>query len=219
MSITAAEARADRASRTRPPIEIPRAIVSDEELFLRYREQGDRTAFEDLVHRYERELFNYLYRYLHNREMAEDVFQASFLRLHRKGHLFKKGRRLRPWLYRVATNLAIDAQRKAGRRPAISLDTTRTGAGSREQTLLDVVESATPGPLARVEERERQVELHRAVANLPDNLRLPLILAFFQGLKYREIAEILDLPEGTVKWQVHAAVKRLHDALHDLQPA
>lgn len=199
-----------------PPAE---QIVSDEDLFLRYREQGDRAAFEELVHRYERELFSYLYRYLGDRQTAEDIFQASFLQLHRKHHLFEEGRRLRPWLYRIATHLAIDTQRKFGRHRPVSLDVERISDGPHGGSLLDLLESAVPAPSTRLEDQERDAEIQRAVARLPDNLRLPVILAFFQGLKYREIAEVLDVPEGTVKWQVHAAIKRLHESLRQLQPA
>ncbi|MFM7033746.1 MAG: RNA polymerase sigma factor, partial [Planctomycetia bacterium] len=80
---------------------------TDEELLARFRKDDDAAAFESLVHRYERELFSYLRRYLGSTEMAEDVFQATFLQVHLKKEQFEEGRRFRPWLYTIATNQAI----------------------------------------------------------------------------------------------------------------
>jgi RNA polymerase sigma-70 factor (ECF subfamily) len=99
---------------------------SDEELLVRCRSGSDPAAFESLVRRYETELFSYLRRYLGNAEMAEDVFQATFLQVHLKREQFEEGRRFRPWLYTIATNQAIDAQRRTRRHKMASLD-SRTG--------------------------------------------------------------------------------------------
>ena len=90
----------------------PLANWSDEELLLEYRSMGDRRAFDELVHRYERELYNYLRQYLGDAQMAEDTFQTTFLQVHLKCDRFEEGRKLKPWLYTVATNQAIDAQRR-----------------------------------------------------------------------------------------------------------
>ena len=86
--------------------------LTDEDLLLEYRQTGDRSCFDTLVYRYERELYNYLRRYLVDGVMAEDVFQAAFLQVHLKCQQFEDGRRFRPWLYAIATNAAIHAQRR-----------------------------------------------------------------------------------------------------------
>src|SRR6476620_11183319 len=83
--------------------------LTDEELLARVRLAEDRAAFTELVHRYERELFSYLRRYLGDAEMAEDAFQATFLQVHLKSHQFEEGRKVRPWLYTIATHQPIDA--------------------------------------------------------------------------------------------------------------
>src|SRR5262245_40098150 len=83
--------------------------LTDEELLVRFRDRGDRQAFTELVTRYERELFSYLKRYLGDAGMAEDAFQATFLQVHLKANQFEDGRAVRPWLYTIATNQAIDA--------------------------------------------------------------------------------------------------------------
>src|SRR3989304_4903459 len=88
------------------------AQASDELLLRRYRDKGDRAAFEELVHRYERELYSYLRRYLGDADLAEDVFQTTFLQVHQKCSQFQDGRSFRPWLYTIATHQAIDALRK-----------------------------------------------------------------------------------------------------------
>ena len=87
-------------------------VVTDEQLIAQYRQTGKRELFAELVYRYERELYNYLRRYLNDAELAEDAFQATFLQVHLKCDQFDEGRRFRPWLYAVATNQAIDARRK-----------------------------------------------------------------------------------------------------------
>ena len=100
---------------------------TDEELFLRFRDTGDRSVFETLVHRYERELFSYLRRYLGDSELAADTFQGTFLQIFLKRDQFEAGRKFRPWLYAVATNQAIDAQRRNRRHRLVSLDQRHGG--------------------------------------------------------------------------------------------
>src|ERR1700690_4138769 len=94
----------------------------DGDLMMRYVEKGDRRAFEELVRRYEREIFNYLRKYLGDQHLAEDAFQATFLQLHRKCRQFEPGRALRPWLYRIAANQANDLLRRNRRHKIMSLD-------------------------------------------------------------------------------------------------
>ena len=103
---------------------------TDEELLLDYRESGDEKLFTELVRRYEKPLYSYLCRYLRDRQLAEDVFQASFLKLHLKCEDFTEGRKLRPWLYRIATNQAIDTIR-TGRRHRLRREGGEVGRGHR----------------------------------------------------------------------------------------
>src|SRR6476660_9905103 len=104
--------------------------LSDEELLMGYREASEASLFQELVRRYERELYSYLRRYLGDAEMAEDAFQAAFLQVHLKCNQYEPGRAVRPWLYTIATNQAIDAQRRNRRHRMVSLD--RTGAKDSE---------------------------------------------------------------------------------------
>jgi len=184
---------------------------SDEDLLQRFSE-GETQAFGDLVRRYERELYGYLRRYLGDASLAEDVFQNTFLQVYLKGDQYEPGRPVRPWLYAIATNQAIDALRRHSRHQAVRLDDQReTTADGDSQSLLDMLVNREPGPLDTAHAEERRELVRAAVERLPDFLRQVLILAYFQGLKYREIADILNIPVGTVKSRLHAALVKLQE--------
>jgi RNA polymerase sigma-70 factor (ECF subfamily) len=186
--------------------------VTDEELLLRYRDEGDVDAFETLVHRYEKSLFNYLVRLLHNTAEAEEIFQTTFLRVHEKCQLFHKGRLVRPWIYRIATNSAIDRLRKEASHQTVSLDQDQTEKQAHPTKLLDLVPAVIPQPLAQLEAQEDAEWMRSAVDSLPKSLRVTVLLACFQGLKFREVAEILNVPLGTVKSRLHRALVMLNTA-------
>ena len=184
--------------------------LSDEQLLLRYRETGEREVFAELVGRYERELYSYLRRYLENNEMAEDAFQAVFLQVHLKCQLFEEGRRLRPWLYAIATNQAIDMQRRNRRHRMVSLEHVRRPASSEEsRDFKEMMVNGEPDPLAHAGNQERKELLRQAMDQLSDQMRSVIHLVYYQGLKYREAAEIMSIPVGTVKSRLHTAVAKL----------
>jgi RNA polymerase sigma-70 factor (ECF subfamily) len=183
---------------------------TDEELLNRFRKGDDATAFESLVHRYERELFSYLRRYLGNAEMAEDVFQATFLQIHLKKEHFEEGRRFRPWLYTIATNQAIDAQRRNRRHRMVSLD-HRTGDEGDVGSLVEMLSGCEITADENMEKEEAREWVRGAIEELPDALKSALLLVYHQGLKYREAADTLGIPVGTVKSRLHAALHKLNE--------
>jgi RNA polymerase sigma-70 factor (ECF subfamily) len=183
---------------------------SDEALLSRYRDEGRTEDFDELIRRYEPELYRYLARYTGDASLAEDVFQNTFLQVHLKRGLYEDGRPVRPWLYAIATHQAVDALRKAGRHPTVSLDQRPAGAGGTDAGgLIDLLVSGGEGPLARLQGEESKAWVRASVDRLPEALRQTLILAYHQDLKYREIAEILKIPVGTVKSRLHAALAKL----------
>jgi len=184
--------------------------VSDEELFRLCRSAGDGRAFESLVQRYEGELFNYLRRYLGNAEMAEDVFQATFLQVHLKQDQFEEGRRFRPWLYTIATHQAIDAQRRNKRHRMVSLD-HRTGDDDIG-TLVDMLAADGQTAAEQLQAEEARDWVRSAVEELPEPLRAALLLVYHQGMKYREAADVLGIPVGTVKSRLHSALLKLNES-------
>jgi RNA polymerase sigma-70 factor (ECF subfamily) len=192
------------------------ACCSDEELLQRFR-RGQTEAFAALVRRYERELYGYLRRYTQDASLAEDVFQNTFLQVHIKSGQYEAGRPVRPWLYTIATHQAIDAMRRNGRHQAVSLDETRAEPGEGDvATLLEMLQSRGPSPVDAASAQERKEHIRVSVERLPDFLRQVLLLAYYQGLKYREIADILDIPVGTVKSRLHAALVKLQEAWADV---
>lgn len=186
--------------------------MTDEELLEEYRLSGSPAMFEALVKRYERELYNYLRRFLGNQAMAEDAFQSTFMQVHLKCHLFDESRKVRPWLYTVATNQAIDIQRRNKRHRLVSLDRPNRVQHDELGSLMDLLASGEAGPGEGLEQSERKKWVRDAVAELPEQLGSAVRLVYFRGMKYRDAADVLEVPVGTVKSRLHAAIKRLGDA-------
>lgn len=194
---------------------MPLEQLTDEQLLAMHQHEGDQDAADErpylatLIKRYERELYSFLRRYLNDATLAEDAFQATFLQVHRKGHLFDSKRKFRPWLYTVATNRAIDLQRRNKRHQAVSLDRANRSDNAETGSLIDLLPSGETGPGERFESAERSEWVRRAVAALPEQLQQAVSLVYFRGLKYREAAAELSVPVGTVKSRLHSAVGKL----------
>jgi RNA polymerase sigma-70 factor (ECF subfamily) len=190
----------------------PAQELTDEDLLARLQ-KGESEWFGPLVKRYQRELYGYLRRYLGDDALAEDVFQNTFLQVYQKLEQFEQGRSVRPWLYAIATHQAIDALRRSARRPSVSLDHAGNGAEPNgEVGPLDWLAADEPEPLANVTAEERRDLVRAGLDTLPESLRSTVLLSYFQGLKYREIAEVLGIPVGTVKSRLHLALSRLQQA-------
>lgn len=183
---------------------------TDEELIRRFRHSGDTSAFESLVHRYERDLFGYLRRYLHSAEMAEDVFQATFLQVHLKRDAFEDGRRFRPWLYAIATHQAIDAQRRNRRHRVVDLDRRRGDEEGHAFVAALASRDGAADDQAAAEESRQQVRA--AIDALSAPQRLVVELVYQHGMKYREVATRIGVPVGTVKSRMRAALLKLEES-------
>ncbi len=186
------------------------AVDPDVELIDRWR-AGDEGAFESLVRRHERRVFGLLMRMLGNREEAEDAAQDTFLNLHRHGHRFRREARFSTFVYRVAVNAALNRRRSLGRRRG-HMDKLQ----QRAEAGLDLPASPR-GPEDATAGGEIQVRVQQAIAELPPSLRAPLVLYDIEGLAYGEIAEVLEVAEGTVKSRIHRARHALRAALEDLR--
>jgi len=182
---------------------------TDEELLAEFR-RGNQEAFELLVRRFERELYGYLRRYLGDAALADDVFQNTFLQVYTKIGQYETGRPVKPWLYTIANHQAIDALRRNGRHPAISLDQNYEESVEGDlRSLLELLQNRGPGPEERVQSDELREQVRAAVDRLPDFMKQVVILAYYQGLKYKDVAEIIGIPVGTVKSRLHAALLKL----------
>jgi len=181
--------------------------ATDQELMRRIC-LDDEEAFALLVHRYERELFAYLRRYLGSQQLAEDVFQATFLRVHRKRDSYRPGHAFRPWLYAIATHQAIDVHRQNRRHRMVSLD--RQALGSDGGSLAEAVPDRGRTGDETAAEGDARAWMMAAVDRLPEPLRSTLTLVYRNGLKHREVAAALGIPVGTVKSRLNTAINRLH---------
>ncbi len=201
----------DRTHLTGSRVASVEAVDPDLELIDRWRD-GDAQAFEALVRRHERRVFGLLLRMLGSREEAEDAAQDTFLNLHRHGHRFRREARFSTFLYRVAMNAALNRRRSLGRRRA------HMDALAREQAGGSALPSEPRGPEDAAFGGEIRARVQQELQTLAPSLRAPLVLFDIEGLAYGEIAEVLQVAEGTVKSRIHRARKALKDRLRDLVP-
>jgi len=180
---------------------------SDADLFARYA-AGEEAAFRLIVNRYKNGLYAFLRHFLNRRDLIDDVFQETFLQLFTSRESFDTSRPLRPWLFTIAANKAKDALRKRQRTAAIPIGTM---ADSEEMSFDDVLNTLTSDstmPYEKLEKDETAVRVRQVIANMPENLREILILAYFNKFSYKQMAQILSIPIGTVKSRLHTAVGR-----------
>jgi len=178
--------------------------------------QGDKTAFGELVRRYGDSVLGYLMRMSGSRERAEDLFQETFKRVHEKAHTLR-GNRFKPWLFTIATNVAIDGMRRRKRLQVVSLNQKLDCADGRCEELGAVaVADNRYEPSQEVIRVEQKEQVRQAVDLLPAKQRATLVLAYYQQLKYQEVAEVMGCSIGTVKAQMYRALKTLAQRLPDV---
>jgi len=179
--------------------------ISGRELLQRHLD-GDREAFEALVRLYQRELFSFLVRFTGDTSLAEDVFQETFLQLHVSAATFDTSRPLKPWLFTIAANKARDALRSRGRKQGAPLDALVAGSEDQRTRYADLLAGEIPAPDEKLTNMERRQAVEEIVRQMPESLQVVLLLSYFHDLSYNEIAEVLQIPLGTVKSRLHAAV-------------
>jgi RNA polymerase sigma-70 factor (ECF subfamily) len=171
--------------------------MTDGELIARVGE-GDAGAFELLYRRYARPVFSLALRRLGDRGRAEDAVQETFASVWRSARSYRQERGPgAPWLYAVARNAIVDRRRALGEPPAEPVDEA----------------AKDPGPPERAESSWTAWRVHRALAELPDNERQLIELAYWGGLSQSEVAQFLNIPLGTVKTRTRSALARLADML------
>jgi RNA polymerase sigma-70 factor (ECF subfamily) len=173
---------------------------SDTELVVRAR-QGDEAAFEQLVLRHQRYVFNLAYRVLGDYTEAEDMTQEAFVRVWRGLSGFRGQARFTTWLYRIVHNLCLN------RLPGLRRELLQT------EPLEEVLADPGPSPADLFAVREQMAFLHAQLDRLPEKYRLVLTLRYLQHLSYDEIAAALEMPMGTVKTHIHRARRLLRERL------
>jgi RNA polymerase sigma-70 factor (ECF subfamily) len=183
------------------------AEAGDAPRFLDRLRAGDAPAFEELVMTYQHRVFGVALRMLGNRAEAEDVAQEAFVRAHRALGEFRGDAKLSTWLYAITSRLCLNRLASGERRMA------RQG----EDALLRLSD-AGPRPDAALERRELETALGRAIAELPEDRRIVVVLRDLEGLSYEEIAQVLELELGTVRSRLHRARAELKEKLERFLP-
>ena len=180
---------------------------TDAELLTRYA-AGEEAAFRAIVSRYKNSLYIFLRHFLSRHDLIEDVFQETFIQLFTSREDFDTSRPLRPWLFTIAANKAKDALRKRKRTAAISIGSIADAKEMSFDEVLNILTSETTTPYDTVEKGETSSQVRQIIADMPENLREILILAYFNKFSYKQMAQILSIPIGTVKSRLHTAVGR-----------
>jgi RNA polymerase sigma-70 factor (ECF subfamily) len=183
---------------------------AEDALLIDRSRNGDRSAFDSLIRKYEKRAYQYAYRLTSNPEEASDVVADAFVRVYNALHHFKGNSAFSTWLYRIITNCFLDSRKKQNNRPTVSLEASvMTSDGEVERQ----VEDSGPTPDLLAERNEREVRVEAAVALLPEYQRAMIVMYHAEMLSYEEIAEALDLPIGTVKSRLNRARISLREAL------
>jgi RNA polymerase sigma-70 factor (ECF subfamily) len=171
---------------------------------------GQDAALNSLMERHSERLFHYLIRLVQNESDAEELAQESFVRVYQHRARFDTKQKFSTWLYAIASNLARDRFRWRVRHPQVSLDAEGESTGG---PLSDVLPANKPSPSQSMEANERADAVRGAVAALPEDLRLPLVLAEYEGRAQAEIAQILECSVKAVEMRIYRARQQLRERL------
>lgn len=183
----------------------------DNQELLSQAKQGSESAFESLVMHYQKTVYFAAYRLTHNHADADDILQETFIRLFNTLKKETKIDNLVAWLYRTAVNLAIDKLRQASREKTTSLEVTSSETDETFQ--MSLPDTKTVAPDEEVAEQERTTIIRKAIDTLSLQAKTITILHDLEGLKIKEIAEILDCAEGTVKSTLYQSHRKLRQKL------
>lgn len=188
---------------------------SDEALMMSFREGGDARAFEELVTRHRRGLFNFLLRSVQNRSRAEELLQEVFLRVVRSKERYERTAKLTTWLYTIARNLCVDESRRAKFRKTVSLDAPRRGQEEESPAMIESVAAEQVPTDEAAAAPQLRARIARAVDALPEDQREVFLMRQMGGLSFKEIGDVVGAPENTVKSRMRYALEKLRQELAD----
>lgn len=221
-TMTADDQAPNRAVSSAPPdassADLAEGATSDEDLMLAFRD-GDAVAFEQLVTRHKRGLYNFLLRSVHDRSRSEEMLQEVFLRVIRAKDRYQRTARFTTWIYTIARNLCVDESRRQKFRRTLPLEAKRRGRGGDDgQSILDVTEAQQVGIDAESEAPKVRERVAAAIDGLPDDQREVFMMRQFGGLSFKQIGEAVGAPENTVKSRMRYALEKLRGDLSDIDP-
>ncbi|MEO7678769.1 MAG: sigma-70 family RNA polymerase sigma factor [Verrucomicrobiota bacterium] len=174
---------------------------------------GREAALNNLMERHSEKLFHYLIRLLQNETDAADLAQETFVKVYQNRGKFRGDSKFSTWLYAIATNLARSSFRWKNRHPEVSLE---AGNQQTERSLEDSMAAADTSPLETLQAEERTNEIRQAVAALPEDLRVPLVLVEYEDKSQTEIATILNCSVKTVEMRIYRARQQLRKRFNAL---
>jgi RNA polymerase sigma-70 factor, ECF subfamily len=185
---------------------------TDEALMLRYRD-GDNRAFEVLLTRHRKPIYNFILRFVMVPAQAEDLLQETFLRVIKGAESYERQAKFTTWLYTIARNLCVDASRRGKHRKAASLDAPLDEEGGG--AMLDMVPDGGAVVDRQVIGKQVGEQIQRAVAQLAEEQREVFIMRELLDMPFKEIATIVGCPENTVKSRMRYALEKLREALEE----
>jgi RNA polymerase sigma-70 factor, ECF subfamily len=188
--------------------------LSDPELIIKFN-NGNTAAFEELVYRYDRQVLSLALKYLKDEDEAKDVYQEVFIRVYKGLKKFQFKSEFSTWLFRVTTNVCLTYKTRTAKREYVSIDEERDEEDSiRGYTLQSDVNETSPDSILSGNEIRQQV--NEAVDLLPPKQKMCFMLKHYEGYKIREIAEIMNCKEGTVKKYLFDSIKKLREHLNSV---
>jgi RNA polymerase sigma-70 factor, ECF subfamily len=183
------------------------AQPTDEDLMVAYQ-QGEVRAFEVLLTKHRKPIFNFILRFVGDKETAEDVLQETFMRVIRGAETYKRQAKFTTWVYTIARNLCVDMSRRRKHRKHASLDAP-IGSDDNAGTLLDVVPSADMSSERQTINKQLHAEMQRAIDALQEDQREVFVLREFMDMPFKEIAEVVGVSENTIKSRMRYALEKL----------
>jgi len=172
--------------------------MTDQDLINKFL-AGEMAAFNTLVWRWEQSIYNFVLRYLGDREAAREICQSTFIRAYEKLHRLSDKKKLSTWLHQIAINLCRDEVRRRNRRKTVSLDAVETNGSCGPDAFL----RSKDDPESEACQENLNNLLYQALQEIPEEQRVVIVLKAFQGLKFREISKVLKISESTAKSRMY----------------
>ena len=188
-------------------------MTSQETYLIMSAQKGDDTAFEELIYRYDKNVLSLALKFVKNKDDAKDIYQEVFLRVFRGLKNFKFKSEFSTWLYRITTNVCLTYKQKQKKHSHASIDNDDEESDGNINSFEDE-NSFTPEKI--LNDSEISSHINSAIENLSSRQKMIFVLKHYEGYKIKEIAEIINVGEGTVKKYLFEAVHKLRDQLQEL---
>ena len=170
---------------------------------------GDVNAFNTLVWHWEKRVYNFILRYIGNREESQDICQKTFIRVYRKLNRLRDPERFSTWLYQIAINICRDEIKSRSRKKTYSLDHLQENSNGAQSDVLNLKTDSKNEPEQQAHKRDVSDLIGRALQTLPEEQRVVIIMKEYQGLKFTEIADILETSVNTAKSRMYYGIAAL----------